>query len=84
MQKVWSDEARDDYVYWQGQDKKTLRRINQLIKSIERDGRPIGKSELLKHRGPGLSSVRIDEANRLVYRLEDDGLYIISCRGHYK
>lgn len=84
MLKVWHEAAWADYVWWQGQDRKTLKRINDLIKSIERDGRPIGKAELLRHRGPGVSSVRIDQANRLVYRVEGDSLIILSCRGHYE
>lgn len=92
MRKLWSDKAWDDYVYWQSQDKKTLKRINSLIKSIERtssdpesDMRPIGKAERLKHSEAGLMSVRIDARNRIVYRVEeDDTLLIISCRGHYE
>ncbi len=83
MQIKWTKEAWDGYLYWEDQDKKTLNRINELIKSIQRDEEPIGKPELLKHKGPGVASVRIDDKNRLVYRLEDDGLVILSCRGHY-
>lgn len=82
VQKIWSDEAWDDYIYWQGQDKKTLKRINALIRDIERgsfDG--IGKAEPLKHRSGW--SRRIDEKNRLVYDIVDGKLWIASCRGHY-
>lgn len=82
MQKIWSDEAWDDYIYWQGQDKKTLKRINALIRDIERgnfDG--IGKAEPLKHRSGW--SRRIDEKNRLIYDIVDGKLWIASCRGHY-
>ncbi len=84
MTKIWSDEAWDDYMYWHTQDRKTVNRINRLIKSIDRnafDG--IGKPEPLKHNYQGFWSVRIDETNRLVYRIENGELYIVSCRYHY-
>lgn len=84
MTKIWSDEAWDDYMYWHAQDKKTVNRINRLIKSIDRnafDG--IGKPEPLKYDYQGFWSVRIDETNRLVYRIENGELYIVSCRYHY-
>lgn len=89
MRKVWSDPAWDDYVWWQSQDRKTLRRINKLIKDIERSAddpgaSPTGKAERLKHSRFGLCSVRIDAANRLVYKIEDGALSIVSCRGHYQ
>lgn len=91
MRKLWSDKAWDDYLYWQSQDKKTLRRINRLIKSIESgfapdadQQKPIGKPERLKYSMAGLMSVRIDSENRLVYKEEDGDLLIVSCRGHYK
>lgn len=91
MQKLWSTKAWDDYLYWQEQDKKTLRRINKLIQSIERSALdpagqalPLGKAERLKYSKAGLSSVRIDNTNRLVYKVENsETLYIVSCRGHY-
>ncbi|MBP0965279.1 MAG: Txe/YoeB family addiction module toxin [Oscillospiraceae bacterium] len=85
MNKIWTDEAWEDYLYWQGEDRKTLKRINLLIKDIERnpfDG--IGKAEPLKHDLSGLWSRRIDDVNRFVYKIEDGQLYIISCRYHYK
>ena len=76
--------AWDDYLSWQMQDKKTLRRINQLLKDIQRnyfDG--IGKPEPLKH-CDGCWSRRIDDKNRLVYLISDDkDIVIISCKGHY-
>jgi toxin YoeB len=92
MRKLWSDKAWDDYLYWQSQDKKTLRRVNRLLTSIERSGTdnniqdmPIGKAERLKYSKAGLLSVRIDDINRLVYKIEDcDTLFIVSCRGHYQ
>lgn len=80
----WFDEAWDDYLYWQSQDKKTLKRINTLIKDCQRspfDG--IGKPEPLKHNLAGYWSRRIDDTNRLVYAYENDTLIIISCRYHY-
>jgi len=80
----WTKEAWSDYVYWQGQDKKTLKRINKLIKDTMRtpyDG--IGKPEELKKNLSGFWSRRIDDTNRLVYAVDDDLLSIISCRYHY-
>jgi toxin YoeB len=92
MRKLWSDRAWEDYLYWQTQDNKTLKRVNRLIKSIERDGDIVGgaagsfgKAERLKYSKAGLSSVRIDGTNRLVYKIEnDDTLLIVSCKGHYQ
>ena len=84
MNKLWTDDGWADYLYWQSQDKKTLKKINELIKDIERNGtlNGIGKSEALKYR-KGFSR-RIDESNRLVYAIDENGvLWIISCRGHY-
>ena len=85
MNKLWTDDGWADYLYWQSQDKRTLKRINELIKdNIERNGalNGIGKSEALKYR-KGFSR-RIYETNRLVYAIDENGvLWIISCRGHY-
>ena len=84
MNKLWTDDGWADYLYWQSQDKKTLKRINELIKDIERNGalNEIGKPEALKYR-KGFSR-RIDETNRFVYAIDENGvLWIISCRGHY-
>ena len=85
MRKVWFDEAWDDYVSWQREDKKTLKRINALVKDIERgngfDG--IGKPEPLRGNLSGFWSRRIDDANRLVYRVKDGVLEIVACKGHY-
>lgn len=84
MKKVWADEAWEDYLYWQIQDKKTLKRINMLISDIERyynDG--IGKTEPLKENLAGFWSWRIDESNRIVYRINDGVLEIAQCKGHY-
>ena len=83
--KSWTNEAWDDYLYWQSQDKKTIKRINQLIKDIERNGNMngIGKPEPLQYELQGFFSRRIDETNRLVYVKEDEVITIISCRYHY-
>ena len=84
MKKTWSDKAWEDYLYWQTQDKKTLRRINQMI--LENDRCPyegIGRPEPLKHERRGYWSRRIDEKNRLIYRIENNIIEIIQCRAHY-
>ncbi len=84
MNKVFTDEAWDDYMYWHSQDKKTLKRINALIKDIDRDPFDgIGKPEPLKYQLQGLWSRRIDDVNRLVYKIENNEICIISCRYHY-
>lgn len=84
MRKIWFDEAWEDYLYWQTQDKKTLKRINLIIKDIERNAfEGIGKPEPLKGVLSGFWSRRIDETNRLVYRLSGDTIQILSCKGHY-
>ena len=85
MIKVWSDHAWEDYLYWQTQDKKILKRINQLIKDIDRNGyEGIGKPEPLKYELQRFWSRRIDDEHRLVYRIEDDKIEILSCRLHYQ
>lgn len=85
MNKIWFDEAWTDYLYWQSQDKKTLKRINELIRDVERDNYSgVGKPEPLKGSLSGFWSRRIDETNRLVYRIRDGKLEILSCRGHYE
>ena len=84
MLKLWTDRAWEDYLYWQSQDKKTLRRVNALIRDIERnpyDG--TGQPEALRGNLSGHWSRRIDNYNRLVYRIQDEGLVILQCRGHY-
>lgn len=84
MHLVWFEKAWDDYLYWQTQDKKTLQRINKLIRDIERTGgKGIGKAEMLKGNLSGFSSRRIDEENRLVYRISGDIMEIASCKNHY-
>lgn len=82
-QIVWSKQAWEEYLYWQTQDTKTLKKINSLIKSLQRNNKPLGKAELLKGSKRGLCSARMDSSNRLVYKLEEGNLIILGCRGHY-
>lgn len=85
MIKAWDDEAWEDYVYWQTQDRKTLKRINNLIKDIERNGyEGIGKPERLTGNLAGYYSRRIDDCNRIVYRIKSDRIEIIQCGSHYR
>ncbi|MCL2079312.1 MAG: Txe/YoeB family addiction module toxin [Oscillospiraceae bacterium] len=84
MKTIWFEEAWDDYLYWQSQDKKTIKRINQLIQDSQRNGYSgIGKPEPLKGEFSGFWSKRIDDVNRFVYRIRDGILEILSCKGHY-
>lgn len=84
MNIIFSQTSWRQYTDFQNEDKKTLKRINTLIKDIERNGalKGIGKPEALKYRKA--YSRRIDETNRLVYIIEDDNLIIIACKGHYE
>lgn len=85
MKILWEESAWDDYCYWQAQDKKTLRRINLLIKDIQRDSfNGLGKPEPLKENLSGYWSRRIDGVNRIVYTIKDASIIIIACKGHYK
>ena len=85
MNKLWTDDGLLDYLYWQTQDKKTLKKINELIHDIDRNG-PLegtGKPERLRY--CEVFSKRIDHVNRLVYVIDAHGnLVILSCRGHYE
>lgn len=85
VEKIWSDDAWKDYLYWQMQDKKTLKRINQLVKDIERNGAlvGIGNPEALKGNLQGEFSRRINDKDRLIYHIEEGRIYIAHCRGHY-
>ncbi|WP_127346262.1 Txe/YoeB family addiction module toxin [Pseudidiomarina mangrovi] len=81
----WTDEAWRDYVYWQTQDKKTLKRINKLVVDIQRSAHTgLGKPEALRENLSGFWSRRIDDTHRLVYAVDDTGITIISCRYHYR
>lgn len=85
MNKIWSDKSWDDYLSWQIQDKKILKRVNELVKDIERNGlsKGIGKPEPLRYRKAW--SRRINHEHRLVYNFDDNNnLWIISCKGHYE
>ena len=85
MIKSWTDEAWSDYLYWQQEDRKILGRINTLLKDIDRNGYTgIGKPEPLKHEFSRYWSRRITDEHRLVYRIEDEHIIIVSCRKHYE
>ena len=82
---TFTSQAWGEYCYWQNQDKKTLKKINLLIQDIQRNQFVgIGKPEPLKNGLGGLWSRRIDNANRLVYKIEDEQIQIIQCKGHYQ
>ncbi|HEY5463796.1 MAG TPA: Txe/YoeB family addiction module toxin [Hanamia sp.] len=84
MEIVWQQNAWEDYLFWQKNDRSKLKRINELIKDCQRnkyDG--IGKPEPLKENLSGLWSRRIDNEHRFVYKIQDDRLHIIQCRFHY-
>ena len=85
MSKIsFSERAWQDYLYWQGQDKKVLKRINQLLQDIERNRYVgIGKPEALRGDLSGFWSRRIDDVNRLVYRVSGGFIEVIQCKGHY-
>jgi toxin YoeB len=81
---VWDELAWEDYVWWQTKDRKVLKRINELIKDIARNGNEgLGKPERLKH-FQGYWSRRITDEHRLVYRIADDEIRIAACRYHYR
>ena len=85
MRKIWSDNSWADYLYWQKEDKKMLKKINQLIRDIERNPfEGIGKPEPLKANLSGWWSRRIDDTHRIVYRITDDSLEIAQCKEHYE
>ena len=84
MRYVWDEDAWADYVTWQTEDRRILRRINDLLKDIARNGNEgIGKPEALKHGFHGYWSRRITQEHRLVYRIVDDQARIAACRYHY-
>ncbi len=84
MKLQWHEKAWQEYLSWQSEDKKTLKRINDLVKDIQRNGNNgIGKPEQLKGDKTGWWSRRIDEKNRLVYKLENGIVIIASCKDHY-
>ncbi len=85
MDKVFSDQAWEDYQYWVANDRKILRKVNDLIRDIERSGHSgLGKPEPLKHDMEGFWSRRITQEHRLIYRFHDGNIEIAACRNHYK
>ena len=84
MKLIFSENAREDYLYWQKTDKKILKRINSLVKEIQRSPfEGIGKPEPLKHALSGYWSRRINDEHRIVYTVAEDSLYIAQLRYHY-
>ena len=84
MKYIFVDESWEDYLYWQKTNKKNLKRINDILKSISREPfSGIGKPEPLKHKYRGLWSRRIDGEHRLIYRVKDNEIHIVKCRFHY-
>ena len=84
MKKTFSDRAWEDYLYWQKNDKRMLKKVNELIKDIDRNQyEGIGKPEALKHSLSGYWSKRINEEHRLIYRIIDDEIYIAQIRYRY-
>lgn len=84
MKKIWYDKAWDQYLYWQTHDRSVLKKLNELIKETERTPfRGKGKPEPLKHDLSGCFSRRITDKDRLVYRVENGVLEILSCKNHY-
>ena len=85
MQVLWHEVAWEEHLWWQTQDKKTIRRINMLIKDMQRNPfEGIGKPEPLKGDLSGWWSRRIDDDNRIVYRVKDNALVIANCKNHYE
>ncbi len=84
MNKIWTDLAWEKYLYWQINDKKTLKKLNRLIEDINRNGNNgLGYPEPLKGELSGFWSREIDEKNRLVYKIEDGCIKIYQCKNHY-
>ena len=84
MKLLWTEDAWEDYCRWQKEDKKTIKRINNLIKDIQRNPfAGTGKPEQLKENLSGLWSRRIDDANRIVYRISDIAIEILAVKNHY-
>ena len=84
MKIIWSEKSWEDYLYWQNTDKQILKKINQLIKDIQRNPfEGIGKPEPLKHQFSGFWSRRITDEHRLVYEITQNSIAIASCRYHY-
>ena len=84
MNKLFSDKAWQDIMEWAREDRKALKRIDALLRDIERNGHDgIGKPEALKHQLGGYWSRRITDKDRLIYRFDETTIYIAACKGHY-
>ena len=84
MKLLWEEQAWEDYCTWQQSDRKTLKRINELIRDIQRSPfEGIGKPEPLKNRYSGWWSRRINDTDRIVYKERDGAIIIAACKGHY-
>ena len=84
MNKVFTENGWKDYVYWQTEDRKTLKKINRLIEDICRNGNEgIGKPEPLTGNLAGFWSRRINDKDRLIYKIDDANIYVLACRYHY-
>ncbi|MDR0950448.1 MAG: Txe/YoeB family addiction module toxin [Candidatus Ancillula sp.] len=84
MQITWSTKGWEHYTYWQNIDRKTIKKINKIVADIVRNGyEGMGKPEPLKGDYSGWWSRRIDSKNRIIYRVDDTSLFILSCKGHY-
>lgn len=84
MNKIFSDNAWEEYLSWFKEDRKILKRIHELLKDIDRNGHEgIGKPEPLRHNFSGYWSRRINQEHRLIYSIDEENIYIISCKYHY-
>jgi len=84
MKIIWHEKDWEEYLYWQTQDKKTLTKINNLLKDIDRNGyNCAGKVEPLTGNRSGFYSVRIDKKNRMIFRIEDNFIEVVQCKEHY-
>ena len=84
MKKVFTENGWQDYLFWQNEDKKTLKKINESTQDIERNGNSgLGKPEQLRGDLSGLWSRRINDKDRLVYKIDETSVYILACRFHY-
>ncbi len=84
MNKIFADTGWEDYLYWQTEDRKTLKKVNQLINDINRNGNEgIGKPEPLSGNLTGYWSRRINDKDRLIYRIDENNIYILACRYYY-
>jgi toxin YoeB len=85
MDKLFSDKAWQDYMRWHEEDKRILKKINEMLRDIDRNGNDgIGKPEALKHQLSGYWSRKISDKDRLVYKIAEGSIYIMACKGHYE